>query len=119
QSFINTSGEVVLHRRKIKPTLVERSIWDDKQADSLTCVVDYTVWESGPWEHLQPLLRYSDYSQGANIHIAGWSPFWEKPQGILWPHHIPAEAEKMACQFMAMEGAAFVLVCTQVLTEAN
>ncbi|TKA64056.1 hypothetical protein B0A49_09647, partial [Cryomyces minteri] len=26
QSFINTSGEIVLYRRKIKPTLVERSI---------------------------------------------------------------------------------------------
>jgi len=40
QSFIDTSGEIVHHRRKIKPTHVERSIWGDGQADSLKCVVD-------------------------------------------------------------------------------
>lgn len=27
QSFISPTGEIVLHRRKIKPTHVERSVW--------------------------------------------------------------------------------------------
>lgn len=29
QSFINPAGEIVLHRRKIKPTHVERSLWGE------------------------------------------------------------------------------------------
>jgi predicted amidohydrolase len=58
-------------------------------------------------------------SQGVEIHVAGWPPFWDKPEGMPWPHHVTAEAEKSACQFMAMEGACFVLVCTQILTEKS
>jgi len=64
QAFISPEGKIVLHRRKIKPTRrflylslvnlfqlidengtdmkwtadVERSIWEDSQAESLTCV---------------------------------------------------------------------------------
>ena len=40
QSFIDTAGDIIHHRRKIKPTHVERSIWGDGQADSLKSVVD-------------------------------------------------------------------------------
>ena len=35
------------------------------------------------------------------------------------PYHLTAEAESRACQFMAFEGATFVLVCTQVLAVEN
>ncbi|UKZ78819.1 hypothetical protein TrVFT333_006564 [Trichoderma virens FT-333] len=40
QSFIDPTGTIVLHRRKIKPTGVERSVWGDGQADGLINVVD-------------------------------------------------------------------------------
>lgn len=122
QSFIDPTGTIVLHRRKIKPTHVERSIWGDGQAESLTCVAPSTFGKIGGlncWEHLQPLLRYYEYSQGVDIHVASWPPFWDKPEGVPFPHHVTADAERSACQFMAMEGACFVLVSTQVLTEAN
>ncbi|TID17861.1 putative nitrilase [Venturia nashicola] len=33
QSFIDTTGEILHHRRKIKPTHVERSIWGDARKD--------------------------------------------------------------------------------------
>lgn len=61
QSFISPEGEIVHHRRKLKPTHVERSIWGDSQADSLKTVVDSPFGKIGGlncWEHLQPLLRY-------------------------------------------------------------
>ena len=122
QSFINPAGDIALHRRKIKPTHVERSLWGDGQADSLKSVVDTPFGKIGGlncWEHLQPLLRYYEYSQGVEIHVAGWPPFWKQPKDIPWPYHVTAEAESRACQFMAMEGATFVLVCTQVLTAEN
>jgi nitrilase len=90
QSFIGTSGEIIHHRRKIKPTHVERSIWGDGQADSLKCVVDTPFGKVGGlncWEHLQPLLRYYEYSQGVQIHVAGWPPMFPDPEGMKWPYH--------------------------------
>jgi nitrilase len=57
QSFISPEGEVVHHRRKIKPTHVERTLWGDGQADSLKTVVDSPFGRIGGlncWEHLQP-----------------------------------------------------------------
>lgn len=57
QSFISPEGEIVHHRRKIKPTHVERTLWGDGQADSLKCVVDSSFGRIGGlncWEHLQP-----------------------------------------------------------------
>lgn len=122
QSFIDATGTIVHHRRKIKPTHVERTIWGDGQAEALISVVPTPFGKVGGlnyWEHLQPLLRYYEYSQGMEIHVAGWPPFWDKPEGIPWPHRVAADAERSARQFMAMEGACFVLVCTQVLTEKS
>lgn len=73
QSFISPEGEIVHHRRKIKPTHVERTIWGEGQAESLKCVVPSKFGKIGAlncWEHLQPLLRYYEYSQGVQIHVA-------------------------------------------------
>ncbi|TVY23592.1 Nitrilase [Lachnellula hyalina] len=124
QSFISTEGEIVLHRRKIKPTHVERSIWGDGQADSLTSVVDTKFGKVGGlncWEHLQPLLRYYEYCQGVQIHVAGWPPMFPlpDPKKIKWPYHETEIANQLCSQFLAIEGQAFVLVATQVLTEGN
>jgi nitrilase len=122
QSIIDPNGKIILHRRKIKPTGVERSIWGDGQADSLTCVVDSPYGRIGAlncWEHLQPLLRYYEYSQGVEIHVAGWPAFWKRPDGSLLPYHIETDAYRTVCQFMAMEGTCFVIVATQMLTDAG
>jgi nitrilase len=76
QSFINPNGEVVLHRRKLKPTHVERYIFGDGQAeDTVSCVTSSDGVVIGGlqcWEHLQPLLRYNHYKQGVQVHVAGW-----------------------------------------------
>ncbi|CZR57514.1 probable nitrilase [Phialocephala subalpina] len=123
QSFISTDGDIVLHRRKIKPTHVERSIWGDGQADSLISVVDTPFGKVGGlncWEHLQPLLRYYEYCQGVQIHVAGWPPMFPLPKGIpKWPYHETDVANQLCSQFLAIEGQTFVLVATQVLTEGN
>ena len=124
QSFISTKGEIVHHRRKIKPTHVERSVWGDGQAESLKCVVDTPFGKVGAlncWEHLQPLLRYYEYSQGVQIHVAGWPPMFPlpDPKEVKWPYHETDVANLATSQFLALEGQAFVLVATQVLTEGN
>ena len=90
-----------------------RSLWGDGQADSLKCVVD-TKWGKvgglNCWEHLQPLLRYCEYSQGVEIHVAGWPPFWKQPKDILWPYHISDEAESRVCQFSMSSPAPSLLI---------
>ncbi|EXJ81555.1 hypothetical protein A1O1_07619 [Capronia coronata CBS 617.96] len=124
QSFISPEGEIVLHRRKIKPTHVERTLWGEGRAESLKCVVPSPFGNIGGlncWEHLMPLLRYYEYSQGVQIHVASWPPIFEMPdpKKISWLYHETGEANQRACQFMAIEGQCFVLVATQVLTEKN
>ncbi len=125
QAFIAPDGQIVHHRRKIKPTHIERTIWGDGQAESLKCVVDSPFGRIGGlncWEHLQPLLRYYEYSQGVQIHVASWPAEFAMPDPAKmpgWLYHETGEASYRASQFLAIEGQAFVLVASQVLTEAN
>ncbi|KAI0012578.1 putative nitrilase [Xylariaceae sp. FL0662B] len=122
QSFISPEGEIVHHRRKIKPTHVERTVWGEGQAESLKCVVQSPFGKIGGlncWEHLQPLLRYYEYSQGVQIHVASWPPTFEMPEKVPWLYHETGEACYRASQFMAIEGQCFVLVASQILTEKN
>ena len=61
----------------------------DGQADSLKSVVDTPFGKVGGlncWEHIQPLLRYYEYSQGVEIHVAGWPPIWNQPKDIPVRH---------------------------------
>ena len=78
QSFIGKDGEIKMHRRKIKPTHAERTIYGDGSGSSLMNVVDDPalgkVGALSCWEHSQPLLRYHTYSQGEQIHVAAWPP---------------------------------------------
>ncbi|KAK8020410.1 hypothetical protein PG990_005548 [Apiospora arundinis] len=114
QSFISPDGEIAHHRRKIKPTHIERTIWGEGQAESLTCVVPSPFGKIGGlncWEHLQPLLRYYEYSQGVQIHVASWPAEFEMPdpKKLPWLYHETGEASYRASQFMAIEGQCFVL----------
>lgn len=92
QSFIGKDGEIKMHRRKIKPTHAERTIYGDGSGASLLNVVDEPgvgkVGALSCWEHSQPLLRYHTYSQGEEIHVAAWPPmnyYNSFPEGTaLW-----------------------------------
>ncbi|KLO97816.1 probable amidohydrolase [Fusarium fujikuroi] len=120
QSFIDETGTIVLHRRKIKPTHVERAYWGDGQADSVKAVAPSSFGNIGGlncWEHTQPLLRYYQYSQNLDIQVSSWPLCWDALEGQPWPYHLTPPACNRFSQVMAMEGACFVLVCSQVLTE--
>ncbi|KLP19975.1 Uncharacterized protein LW94_13381 [Fusarium fujikuroi] len=119
-SFIDETGTIVLHRRKIKPTHVERAYWGDGQADSVKAVAPSSFGNIGGlncWEHTQPLLRYYQYSQNLDIQVSSWPLCWDALEGQPWPYHLTPPACNRFSQVMAMEGACFVLVCSQVLTE--
>lgn len=120
QSFIDETGTIVHHRRKIKPTSVERAYWGDGQADALKAVTPSNWGNIGGlccWEHTQPLMRYYQYSQNLDIQIASWPLCWDPLPGQPWPYHLTPPACNRFSQVMAMEGACFVLVCSAVLSE--
>jgi nitrilase len=117
QSYI-VDGEIVHHRRKIKPTHVERSVWGEGGANSLKTVIDTKHGKIGAlccFEHYQPLLRYYEYSQGAQIHVAAWPSFFKENRQFQGT----STASRLASQFLAIEGQTFVLVATQVVNKEN
>ncbi|KAH7239566.1 hypothetical protein MRS44_015075 [Fusarium solani] len=121
QSFIDETGTIVHHRRKIKPTHVERAIYGDGQGESLKTVVPSKFGRIGGlncWEHSQPLLRYYEYSQDVDIHISSWpSIFPQHNPG--WPYHIVPETCKNFSNILSQEGACFVVLASQILTEKS
>ncbi|KAK6199068.1 aspartic proteinase precursor [Pestalotiopsis sp. IQ-011] len=129
QSFIDENGVIVHHRRKIKPTHVERAYWGDGQGESLQSVVPSTTYPDvkvgglNCWEHTQTLLRYYEYEQDVDLHVASWPPLWKFPttkdgQPLPgWPGHITDDVSLTFSQIVALEGACFVMVCTQVVSE--
>lgn len=122
-SFGDHSGTIVHHRRKIKPTHVERAYYGDGQSDSLTTTVQTpfgNVSGLNCWEQSQPLLRYYTCWQDPDIHASSWPLIWDMPpNGAPWQWHITPDGCSRFSQVLAMEGACFVVVATQILTEKN
>ncbi|CCH43705.1 Nitrilase 1 [Wickerhamomyces ciferrii] len=86
QCIIDNHGDVVLKRRKMKPTHAERVLYGDGRSSDLKSVVTLDFKEAGPvevgclscWEHQQPLLRYNSATQHEKIHIGSWPTVNEK-----------------------------------------
>jgi predicted amidohydrolase len=118
-AFIDNKGKVLLGRRKIKPTHIERTLFGDATGDSLRNVVDTPLGKIGVlncWEHFQPLLKYHTYAQGEQVHIASW-PFNGPYLGLGEPWSVCNEAnEGVASRMYAMEGGAYVLVSNQIIS---
>lgn len=62
QIIINPNGEVINHRRKIKPTHVERLVFGEGTGDSLTSVVPTDIGNLGHlncWENVSTVQNLS------------------------------------------------------------
>ncbi|CCH43709.1 Nitrilase 2 [Wickerhamomyces ciferrii] len=89
QCIIDKHGQVVLKRRKIKPTHVERILYGDGRSSDLKSVATLDFKEAGPvevgclscWEHQQPLLSYNSAAQHEKIHIGSWPAVNDKCDG--------------------------------------
>ncbi|KAL2872985.1 hypothetical protein SGCOL_011883 [Colletotrichum sp. CLE4] len=118
QTFIGPHGDILLHRRKFKPTAQERILFGDASGDCITNVVSTPIGRVGGlqcFEHLQPLLKYNTYFQGEQIHVASW-PNLFPPVGKM-PFFNTVESCTMATHTMAVEGATFVLLASSTQTE--
>ncbi|KAI1817859.1 putative nitrilase [Poronia punctata] len=124
QAIISPQGRLLLKRRKIKPTHVERTVFGDGSGPDLDNVVDVDfggdigtikIGTLACWEHAQPLLKYHAYTQGEAIHIAMWPPLYPHGGAAHWA--LSAEGCLALSQTYAVEGAKFVLHCTAVASQ--
>lgn len=115
QSIIGADGEVVLHRRKLKPTHVERTLFGESDGSGIRAV-DTPLGRVGAlncFEHIQPLTKYAMYAQHEQIHVAAWPCL-----GILGNvPQVSPESLIAATQTYALEGGAFVLMATQIMSD--
>lgn len=131
---IDEHGEIILHRRKIKPSHYERTLFGDAGPESVVNVVETRYaqrehelradWYSigrisvlNCWEHCQPLLKYHTYSQRPLIHIAAW-PLLHRWSGKgHWA--MSNEAGLAVTRTVAFEAGAFTLMCSQFMSKAG
>jgi nitrilase len=89
QCTVSSEGKIVMKRRKLKPTHMERTVFGDASGSSLNNVAELEgvgrVGALACWEHLQPLLKYHTISLREQIHVAAWPPlhaFVEAGEGL-------------------------------------
>ncbi|OOF89998.1 hypothetical protein ASPCADRAFT_511157 [Aspergillus carbonarius ITEM 5010] len=74
QALIGPDGSILIHRRKLRPSGVERDIWSDGDASGL--VVETTPYgRMGMlecWEHFHPTMTFPMLAQLENIHIGAF-----------------------------------------------
>lgn len=138
QATINSGGKILMTRKKIKPTHMERTVFGDSAGDCLRSVADTDVGRVGAlscWEHIQPLLKYHTYAQREQIHVAAWPPLHPYPgEGALYSMskegsclsrprctllgvvRLTIAGLEAVSQTYAIESQSFVLHCTSVLT---
>jgi len=78
QAIIDSDGKLLMTRRKLKATHMERTIFGDASGNSLMNVVTTStgrrVGALACWEHTQPLLKYHTLHQREEIHCSAWPP---------------------------------------------
>lgn len=113
----NQQGRILSHRRKMKPTHMERTIFGDASGETLTGVADTTIGRVGAlacWEHAQPLLKYYMYSQREQIHVAAWPPLHPHQGHELWS--MSKDGARTLSRTYAIEAQAFVLHAATLIT---
>ncbi|KAH7121491.1 carbon-nitrogen hydrolase [Dactylonectria macrodidyma] len=114
-------GTILMKRRKLKPTHMERTVFGDASGDSLLNVVDIpNVGKVGAlacWEHIQPLLKYHTYLQKEEIHVSAWPSLDKFIEGSPGLWGMSREGCLGQSQQYAVEGGAFVIHSTAVISE--
>ncbi|KAL3257424.1 hypothetical protein ABHI18_006874 [Aspergillus niger] len=117
QCTIDSTGKIVMRRRKMKPTHMERTVFGESSGRSLLNVADLPIGKVGAlacWEHIQPLLKYHTMIQGEEIHVSAWPVLHPHMGGeSLWG--MSQEGGTGTSQVYALESASFVLLTTAVL----
>ncbi len=111
QLVFDSSGEIVLKRRKITPTYHERMVWGMGDGTGLK-PVDTAVGRVGAlacWEHYNPLARYALMAQHEQIHCSQF------PGSLVG--QIFADQMEVTMRHHALESGCFVVNSTAWLSE--
>lgn len=118
QALIDDRGKVVMSRRKLRPTHMERTVWGEGPVTDLT-VVETPFGRVGGlncWENIQPLNRQGMYQLGEQIHVASW-PSFGIFRGIRTAYALGEEANLGESRSYALQGGCFVLAANSIITE--
>jgi aliphatic nitrilase len=116
QLIIDSAGEIVAARRKLKATHVERTIFGEGDGSDIK-VHDTALGRLGAlscWEHLNPLTKYAMYAQNEQIHVGAWPSFslYTGKAFALGP-----QLNGAVSQVYAAEGQCFVLAPCGVVSK--
>jgi nitrilase len=109
QLVFDTTGELILKRRKITPTYHERMIWGQGDGSGLK-VVDSSIGRIGAlacWEHYNPLARFALMLDNEEIHC---SQFPGSMVGQIF-----ADQMEVTMRHHALEAGCFVINSTGYL----
>lgn len=114
-------GAILMRRRKLKPTHMERTVFGDASGGSLLNVADVPgvgrVGALACWEHIQPLLKYHTYLQREEIHVSAWPSLDAFIPGSPASWGMSREGCAGQSAQYALEGTTFVVQTTAVITE--
>ncbi|KPA95913.1 carbon-nitrogen hydrolase family protein [Pseudomonas asplenii] len=116
QALIDDEGKTLSTRRKLKPTLVERSLFGEGDGSDLS-VIDTPLGKVGSlccWEHVQPLSKYALFAQHEQVHIAAW-PSFSLYSGVAYA--LGPEVNTAVTQTYAVEGQCFVVAPSSVVSD--
>jgi nitrilase len=116
QAILDPSGKLLLTRRKLKPTHIERTVFGEGDGSDLV-VVDAPFGRLGAlncWEHVQPLMKMAMYAQHEEVHVASW-PSLSIYRDIAYA--LGPEVNNAASMIYAVEGGCFVLAPCAVISQ--
>ncbi len=120
QALISDQGEVVMTRRKLRPTHMERTVWGEGPVTDIK-IVETDFGKVGGlccWENIQPINRQGMYQLGEQIHVACW-PSFGMFKGVRQAYSLSAEANTVESQSYALQGGCFVLAANSIITEES
>lgn len=121
QIIINPQGQVINHRRKIKPTHVERLVFGEGTGDSLDTVVETEIGALGHlncWENMNPFLKAHACALNEQIHVAAW-PVYPPASTLTYPDpytNISEVQSELVTPAYAYETGTWTLAPTQVVS---
>lgn len=120
QALVDDRGEVVLSRRKLRLTHMERTVWGEGPVTDIK-VADTPMGRVGGlccWENIQPINRQGMYQLGEQIHVACW-PAFGLMKGLRQAYALSAEANLVESQSYALQGGCFVLAANSIIPEGD
>jgi len=116
QVLIDEDGTILLNRRKLKPTHMERVVFGEGDGSGLQAVnMPFgRVGALNCWEHVQPLVRMSMHAQHEYIHAASWPSFCMYRDMV---YGLGPEVAMSASQLYALEGSCYVFASTAIMSQ--